>query len=202
MDIVLASRNKKKIAELKSLLGDFDECLKSLNVLSLDDIGFFDDIIEDGSSFYENAKIKAMAGASRGYITVADDSGLEVSALGGAPGIYSARYSGESATDEKNNAMLLSNLKGVQDRSARFVCAICCVFPDGREISVEEYCNGKILEAPMGTDGFGYDPLFYVEQFEKTFAQLSGGEKNSISHRGLAMREFAKKFYAEMKGKM
>ena len=130
MKIVLASRNKKKIAELQTLLGEY---IEGIEILSLDDVGILGEIEENGNSFSENALIKARAAAESGYIGIGDDSGLEVDALGGAPGIYSARYAGGHGDDEANNQLLLKNLEDKTDRSARFVCALACVYPDGRE---------------------------------------------------------------------
>lgn len=191
--IVLASRNRKKIRELETLLSEISS---DIQVLSLDDIGFTDDIVEDGSTFAENSRIKASVPASRGYIGVADDSGLEVDALDGAPGVYSARYSGEGATDEKNNAKLLAALTDVPDerRTACFRTVVTCAFPDGSDFQTEGVCEGRILRAPEGDGGFGYDPLFWYEPLGKTFAALTGEEKNAVSHRGKAMRAFAAKF--------
>lgn len=190
MKIVLASRNRKKIRELETFLSEISS---DINVLSLDDIGFHDEIVEDGRTFAENSRIKALVPAKLGYIGVADDSGLEVDALGGEPGVYSARYSGEGATDEKNNRKLLAALENTPDekRTARFRTVVTCVFPDGREIQVDGVCEGRILREPRGNDGFGYDPLFYYEPLKKTFAELTSDEKNSVSHRGRAMRRFA-----------
>ena len=189
MDIVLASHNKKKITELEALLSAAG--FKDIRVLSLSDIGYNAEIIEDGDSFEANAMIKAKAPARPGIITVADDSGLCVDAFGGAPGIYSARYSGEDANDERNNEKLLCELSSKDDRSAKFVSVVACVMPDGSSFTVRGECPGTILGAPRGENGFGYDPLFYIPSFEKTFAELSADEKNSISHRGIAMRAFA-----------
>lgn len=197
MKIVLASRNRKKIRELETFLSEISS---DINVLSLDDIGFHDEIVEDGRTFAENSRIKALVPAKLGYIGVADDSGLEVDALGGEPGVYSARYSGEGATDEKNNRKLLAALENIPDekRTARFRTVVTCVFPDGREIQVDGVCEGRILREPRGNDGFGYDPLFYYEPLKKTFAELTSDEKNSVSHRGRAMRRFA----AELRDKL
>ena len=191
--LVLASRNRKKIRELETLLADFSS---NIQVLSLDDIGFTDDIVEDGTTFAENSLIKASVPAKLGYIGIADDSGLMVDALDGAPGVYSARYSGEGATDEKNNAKLLSELDAVPDekRTARFCTVVTCAFPDGTHFQVSGVCEGTILRGAEGDGGFGYDPLFYYAPLGKTFAALSADEKNAVSHRGKAMREFAKKF--------
>ena len=201
MKIVLASRNKKKIAELQRLLEEASDL--DLQVLSLDDIGFFDEIEENGVTFEENSYIKAAVPASLGYIGVADDSGLMVDCLGGEPGVYSARYSGANATDATNNDKLLAKLDGVSAdlRGAKFVCVVTCVFPDGRTFHVRRECPGRILNEAAGNGGFGYDPLFYYEPFGKTFAELSGEEKNQISHRGLAMKEFIRELTEILSGK-
>ena len=190
MDIVLASRNAKKIKELQSLLSQVSDL--DLRVLSLDDIGYHDEIEETGTTFEQNSFIKASVPASMGYIGVADDSGLSVDYLDGEPGVYSARYSGVNATDATNNEKLLAKLDSVpaEKRGAKFVCVISCVFPDGQAFYVRRECPGRILTEAAGNGGFGYDPLFYYEPFGKTFAELSGEEKNQISHRGLAMKEF------------
>ena len=189
MKIVLASRNKKKIVELQTLLS---QKIEGIEILSLDDVGITDEIEENGNSFAENALIKASAAAESGYIGVGDDSGLAVDFLGGAPGIYSARYSGEHGNDEENNKLLLKNLNGVSDRSARFVCAIACVFPDGQEsITVMGESNGKITEEYFGNGGFGYDPIFFCDELGKTFAEASAEEKNAVSHRGRAVMKLA-----------
>ena len=201
LKLVLASRNKKKIAELETLLGELSS---KVQVLSLDDIGFTDDIVEDGDTFAANSLIKASVPARLGYIGVADDSGLAVDALDGAPGVYSARYSGEGADDTSNNKKLLSALSDVPDerRNARFCTVVTCAFPDGRNFQVEGVCEGRILHEPMGEGGFGYDPLFYYEPFGKSFAELTADEKNAVSHRGKAMRAFVLKLteYIENNG--
>ncbi len=189
MVLVLASRNKKKIGEMRTLLS----AIKDIEVLSLDDIGYAGDIEEDGRSFTENAMIKASVPAKMGYIGIADDSGLEVDALGGAPGIFSARYAGGHASDEANNAKLLEALAGVPDekRGARYVCAVACVFPDGRILTVQDTCKGRIIDTPKGEGGFGYDPYFYIDEKGMTFAEMTAEAKHSMSHRGKAMRRFA-----------
>ena len=194
MKILLASHNKKKIAELQTLM-----CTVSsdIEVISMSDIGFNEEIIEDGETFKDNALIKSRTGAKLGYITVADDSGLMVDALNGAPGVYSARYAGEECDDEKNNQKLLCALDGLsQDkRTAKFVSVVACSFPDGREdIIAKGEGPGVILTEYKGDGGFGYDPLFWHERMKKTFAEMTAEEKNSISHRGQAMKEFAKEF--------
>ena len=188
-EIVLASRNKKKIKELQTLLGEY---IEGIEILSLDDVGIYGEIEENGESFEENALIKASAAAKSGYIGVGDDSGLAVDALGGAPGIYSARYSGEHGDDAANNELLLKNLEGVEERSARFVSAIACVFPDGSEpICVRGTAEGEILRDYRGQGGFGYDPLFYFPSLEKTFGELTAEEKNKVSHRSVAIKRLA-----------
>ena len=195
MKIVLASRNRKKIGELKTLLSKF---FADIEILSLDDVGIVDEIEENGTTFEENALIKARVAATSGYIGVGDDSGLTVDALGGEPGIYSARYAARCRfagdhDDEGNNQALLKNLESVpaEQRTGAFVCAIGCVFPDGRELTVRGEACGRILESYHGNGGFGYDPLFFYEPLGKTFAELSAEEKNAVSHRGRAIEAFA-----------
>ena len=195
MKIVLASRNKKKIEELRQLLG---ELLTGVEVLSLDDVGSVGDIEEDGTTFEENALIKARVAAGSGYIGVADDSGLTVDALGGEPGVYSARYAAKchfagDHDDEGNNQCLLYNLRDVPDeeRGGAYVCAVACVFPDGREFVVRGESRGTLLREYHGTGGFGYDPYFYYQPFGKTFSELTAEEKNTISHRGKAIAKLA-----------
>ena len=195
MKIVLASRNRKKIGELKTLLSQY---VADIEILSLDDVGLFDEIEENGTTFEENALIKARVAAKSGYIGVGDDSGLTVDALGGDPGIYSARYAARcnfagDHDDEGNNQALLKNLQDVSDeeRGGAFVCAIGCVFPDGRELTVRGEARGRILHAYHGEGGFGYDPLFFYEPLGKTFAELTSDEKNAVSHRGQAIKAFA-----------
>ena len=194
--IVLASRNKKKIEELRiNLRNEFGD---DISVLSLDDIGYYDDIEENGKTFEENAIIKASVPAKLGYIGVADDSGLCIEALGGAPGVYSARYSG--GDDEANNDLVLKNLEGKSNRNAKYVCAMACVFPDhSNDFTVLGECYGKILTERHGQGGFGYDPLFYYEPFGKTFAEVDLKKKNLVSHRGIAVKQFAKKLSKVLK---
>lgn len=191
MKIVLASRNKHKIEEWQATLGKY---IDGVEILSLDEVGIYGDIEENGATFAENALIKARAAARSGYIGVGEDSGLSVNALGGEPGIYSARYAGEHGNDKKNNALLLSKLSDKTDRSASFVCTIACVLPDdieGGELFVGK-TDGIIIDEYRGEGGFGYDPIFYIEDMGKTFAEMSGEEKNAISHRGKAIEMFAK----------
>lgn len=193
MKILLASRNKGKISEFQKLfrqyLGD------DIEVLSLDAVGMSDDIEENGTTFEENALIKAKAASKTGYISIADDSGLVVPALDGAPGIYSARYSGTHGDDASNNQKLLKELEGISDRRAAFVCCVACVFPDENISPVTAYgvAEGEILCEPRGDGGFGYDPLFWYDDLGKTFAELTEEEKNSISHRSAALRNLSEK---------
>ena len=195
MKIVLASRNRKKIGELKALLSKF---FADIEILSLDDVGILDEIEENGRTFEENALIKARVAATSGMIGVGDDSGLTVDYLGGEPGIYSARYAARCGyagehNDAANNEVLLQKLEGVpaEQRSAAFVCTIACVFPDGREVVVRGEAPGRILTEYVGEGGFGYDPLFYYEPLQKTYASLTPDEKNAISHRGRAVEKLA-----------
>ncbi len=192
LKFVLASRNRKKIRELETFLANISS---DIQILSLDDIGYTDEIVEDGATFAENSLIKARVPASLGYIGVADDSGLEVDALGGAPGVYSARWSGDGATDEKNNAKLLRELDGVpaDKRTARFKTVVTCAFPDGEYFQCDGVCEGTILTAPDGDGGFGYDPLFWSTELGKSFGSATPEEKNRISHRGRAMRSLCLK---------
>lgn len=188
MKILVASNNKNKIREIKQILGDIFE------PVSLSEAGIVSDPEETGTTFAENALIKAKAGAAAGEMPcIADDSGLCVYALNGAPGVYSARYSGKGATDAKNNELLLKNMKGVSDRRACFRSAIAMVFPDGRIITAEGECQGVMNDSPRGSNGFGYDPLFLVEEYGKTFAELDAEIKNRISHRAHALQAFRAK---------
>ena len=188
MDFIIATHNKKKQLELQRVLSPL-----SINVFTADELGItLVEAEENGKTFEENARIKALSGLQDSSMPcIADDSGLCVDALDGAPGIYSARYSGEDANDEKNNQKLLEELKNVPDekRTARFVCCICCVFPDGREINVRGECEGKIAFEKSGDGGFGYDPLFITEY--GCFGNLTSEEKDSVSHRGNALRKLA-----------
>ena len=188
MKIVLASRNKHKISEWEATLGKYVE---GVEILSLDEVGVLGDIEEDGDTFEENALIKARAAAGKGYISIGEDSGLSVDALGGAPGVYSARYAGEHGNDKANNEKLLIELSDKADRTARFVCTIGCILPDGESHTFRGETEGVIIDAPRGQGGFGYDPLFLYEPSGKTFAELSADEKNAISHRGKAIELFA-----------
>lgn len=199
MKIVLASRNAKKIKELRELLS---ENIPDIEILSLDDVEIYGEIEENGETFEDNAFIKASAAAKSGYIGIGDDSGLSVNALDGAPGVYSARYAGGHGDDEANNAFLLKNLDGKSDRTAKFVSVIACVFPEDREKAYffRGETEGVILDEYRGEGGFGYDPLFYYEPMDKTYAEMTAEEKNSISHRGKAMRLLAQFLCKKVKG--
>ena len=193
MKIVLASRNKKKIGELRTILSQY---IEGIEILSLDDVGILGEIEEDGDTFEQNALIKARVAATSGYIGVGDDSGLCVDALGGAPGVYSARYAGDHGDDEANNDLLLKNLEDKDDKSARFVCCIACIFPESygyEPIVVRGEVEGQIISQRRGEGGFGYDPLFYFPQFDKTLAEVTPEQKNSVSHRGNAIKALAEK---------
>ncbi len=181
--IVLATRNKGKLKEFKKILDP-------IQILDLEAIGDQEEIIESGTTFYENAKIKAKRIAKKyGIPALADDSGLEVDALHGAPGIYSARYAGVEQDEEANNQLLIQNLKGIKNRKARYICVICLYYPDDTFHIVEGICEGEILETAKGNEGFGYDPYFYSTELEKGFGEISIEEKNKVSHRFKAIQK-------------
>ncbi len=188
MDFVLATNNMKKLAEMQRILSPL-----GINVVTAKMLGTsLEDVVEDGETFEDNAKIKAHAACAQfGMPAIADDSGLCVDYLDGAPGIYSARFSGGHGDDEANNDLLLKKLDGVpiEERGAEYVCAICCCFPDGREIVVRGVCRGTIGFERDGNEGFGYDPLFLVDG--RAFGRYTAEEKDRISHRGNALRKFA-----------
>lgn len=190
MKFLVATNNKHKLSEIKAILEPLNiECqtLSEANISSNPE--------EDGKTFKENAKIKAVSAMKiSGLTTVADDSGLCVDALGGAPGIYSSRYAGENASDDDRINKLLSELSGLkkEERTARFVCSICCAFPNGDFITCEGKCEGYISENKICDGGFGYDPIFIEKSSGKCFAEIEGEEKNKLSHRGNALREFSK----------
>ena len=192
MMMVLATQNKGKIREVKEILSEYE-------IKTPADFDIFDDIEENGTTFEENAYIKAKYIAEKtGKITIADDSGLEVDYLNGEPGIYSARFAGEDATDEDRNQKLLSLLKDVpfEKRTARYVCAIAIVFPDGEHHVFTETCEGYIIDERQGDGGFGYDPYFYFEEFKTTLANVPLEQKNKVSHRSkalLKLKEFLNK---------
>ena len=190
LPLVLATRNEGKIAEFEAILEDF-----SIEINSLDDFGPIPPVEEDGLTFEENAVKKARFTARvLGFPALADDSGLVVKALDGVPGVHSARYAGEDATDEENNLKLLKALEGENDRTAAFMCVIAIAVPTGPTLIYEAMCDGIISENLKGDQGFGYDPLFYYQPLKKTFAEMSIEEKNLVSHRGKAMAELRREF--------
>ena len=187
MKLLAATGNKHKIKEISRILSPM-----GYEVITPAEMGIDIDPEETGLSFLENATIKAKAFATLADIPVlADDSGLEVDALGGEPGIYSSRYA--EGTDADRVTKLLKNMEGQKDRSARFVCEVVMIFPDGKTVSAKGECKGTIAAAPAGDGGFGYDPVFYMESFGKTMAELTEDEKNSVSHRGNALENLRKK---------
>lgn len=184
--IVVATRNQGKLREIREALSGLP-----VELVAADEIPGAPEVIEDGETFFDNAAKKALALALHsGLPALADDSGLEVDALGGAPGVYSARYAGEKATDADNIAKLLAELNGRPgaSRAARFVAVILLALPDGRILSARGECAGEIAHAPAGSGGFGYDPVFYHPRFGRTFAEISSAEKLSVSHRGAALQ--------------
>lgn len=188
--LVIATRNKGKTQEIRDLLKGFP-----VDIRNLDDFGPIPHIEEDGDSFDENAYKKAsFAARILGLPALADDSGLMVEALGNAPGIHSARYAGENATDEQKYLKLLDEMKGKTNRKAAFECVISVAVPTGAALTYEARCEGLITEVPAGSNGFGYDPVFFYPPFQKTFAQITLNEKNRISHRGKALAELKSEF--------
>ena len=189
MKYIIATHNMKKRNELARILGPLGG-----DILTAEQAGVeLTDVEETGTTFEENARLKSRSGCEEsGMPCIGDDSGLMVDALDGAPGVYSARYAGDHGNDPANIALLLENLKDIPDdkRTARFVCTICCTYPDGKEIVVNGTCEGKIGYAPKGDGGFGYDPVFMVG--DKSFAELTAEEKDKISHRGNALKALAK----------
>ena len=194
--IVAASRNKHKIEEIEAITKKF-----GMSIISRDEAGIpLVEIDEDGETFEENSYKKANEIMKMcGKITLADDSGLMVDYLGGAPGVYSARFAGEDGNDEKNNAKLLKLLEEVpaKERTAQFVSVITMVYPDGETLVARGECPGRIITVPAGENGFGYDPLFVPDGYDRTFAQLTSEEKNQISHRAVALKELEKLLIAK-----
>ena len=187
MKIILATQNQGKVRELRELLMN-----EEIEVLSLLDIPDWEDVVENGVTFPDNAALKARVAVRRtGLIALADDSGLEVDALDGAPGVYSARYAGEPKDDERNNDKLLHLLETIPEdkRTARFRCALVIATPFGEEYLTEGAVEGRILTLRRGSDGFGYDPVFFIPEFARTMAELTLTEKNTVSHRAQAFRK-------------
>lgn len=186
MKMVLASKNAHKLVEMSAILSQL-----GIEVVLESDVGVDVDVEETGTTFEENAALKAVAVMkASGLPAIADDSGLCVNALGGGPGVYSARYGGEGLNDQQRYQLVLSGLSGQLDRSAQFVSCICCAFPNGDTVTARGECPGLITYSPRGEDGFGYDPVFLVPEKRKTFAEMTAEEKNAISHRGVALQKF------------
>ena len=195
MKLVLASKNAHKLVEMKDILSQL-----GVEVVLESEAGVDVDVEETGATFEENAYLKAHAVMeASGLPAIADDSGLCVDALGGAPGVYSARYGGPGLDDAGRYKLLLENMRGQLDRRCKFVSAICCCFPNGDRVEARGECAGTLAYAPKGEDGFGYDPVFFVPGLKKTFAELSPEEKNAISHRGNALKAFREKLEEYLK---
>ncbi len=190
MKFVLASNNPKKLVELRAILSGMD-----IDVITQGEAGVQIEVEETGSTFEENAMLKAEAVMrATGLPAIADDSGLSVEALGGAPGIYSARYGGESCKSDADRCdYLLAKIEGAENRRAEFVSSIACIFPDGRTITARGVCQGEILNSAQGSGGFGYDPLFFLPEFNMTMAEMTAELKNKISHRAKALHELRDK---------
>ena len=190
ISLVIATRNKGKIAEIKNLLHGFPVAIKDLT-----DFGPIPPVKEDGDTFDDNAYKKAGFTAKvLGLPALADDSGLVIEALDGAPGVYSARYGGENATDEERCSQILKEMAGKTNRKAAFECVVSIAMPTGPALTYEGRCEGVIAEAPSGENGFGYDPIFFYPPLQKTFAQITMTEKNKISHRGKVLQEIRDEF--------
>ena len=195
MKLVLASKNQKKLLEMNDILSHL-----GVEVCSETEVGVDLEVEETGTTFEENSLLKAKAVMeASGLPAIADDSGLCVDCLNGAPGVYSARYGGEGLDDAARYRLLLNNMRGARTRAAHFTSAIACVFPNGDTIEAEGICPGTIAFAPQGTGGFGYDPVFFVPELKKTFAQMTADEKNAISHRGKALEAFKVKLEEYLK---
>jgi len=195
MKFVLARHNPGKIHEMSAILSHF-----GVEVVTPRELGITVDVEETGTTFAENAMLKARAiCAAANLPAIADDSGLCVDALNGGPGVYSARYGGEGLDDKGRYQLLLANMRGQTSRAAHFACAIACAFPNGHELTAEGQCKGTIAFAPMGEGGFGYDPVFFVPEYRKTFGQLTAEEKDAISHRGKALQIFVEKLETYLK---
>jgi XTP/dITP diphosphohydrolase len=187
MKIILATFNKHKVYEISQLIGSTD-----IELLSLEDICYDEEIIEDGKSFIENALIKAETIYNKYKIpTLADDSGICIDALDGEPGIHSARFAGENTSSTNKNRIIIDLLKGKENRNAHYTCALAYI-DEKEKFIVEKYCHGEIIDKEKGEEGFGYDPIFFIEAYNKTLAEIPIDEKNKISHRGQAFREFKK----------
>ena len=196
MKVVLASHNQKKMVEMKAILSQM-----GVEVLSQAEVGVDLEPEETGTTFEENSLLKARAVMeASGLPAIADDSGLMVDALGGDPGVYSARYGGPGLDDTGRWQLLLKNMAGESNRACKFVSVICCAFPDGGEVMARGECPGILAQGPSGDGGFGYDPIFYLPQLGKTMAQLTPAEKNQISHRARALAGFQKEWERQRHG--
>ena len=196
MKMVLASKNAHKLTEMKDILSQL-----GVEVVLESDVGVDVDVEETGTTFEENAYLKAHAVCqASGLPAIADDSGLCVDALNGAPGVYSARYGGPGLDDTGRWQLLLKNMAGQTNRACKFVSVICCAFPDGGEVMARGECPGTLAQGPSGDGGFGYDPIFYLPQLGKTMAQLTPEEKNQISHRARALAGFQKAWERQRHG--
>jgi len=195
LKFVLATHNPGKLREMGEILGKL-----GVEVVSPTELGISAEVEETGETFAENALLKARAACqATGLPAIADDSGLCVDALNGGPGVYSARYGGEGLDDAGRRALLLSSMRGAATRGAHFTCSIACAFPSGDVLTAEGQCAGTIAFAPMGSDGFGYDPVFFYPDKAKTFAQMTPEEKSAVSHRGKALADFAQKLETYLK---
>ena len=196
MKAVLASNNKKKMVEMRAILGEL-----GVEVLSQAEVGVSIEPEENGTTFEENSRIKAVAiMEATGLPAIADDSGLVVEALDGAPGVYSARYGGEGLDDTDRWQLLLKNMEGKENRACKFVSVICCAFPDGTQLMARGEVHGVVAQGPSGEGGFGYDPIFWLPEQGKSMAELTAEEKNQISHRGNALRVFKKELEKKLNG--
>ncbi len=197
MKFILASQNQHKLVEMQNILS-----AHGVEVVLQSELGLHVEVEETGATFAENAMLKAKAVmAASGLPAIADDSGVCVDALNGAPGVYSARYGGPELDDVGRYRLLLENMRGARDRTAHFTSAIACAFPNGGTIEAEGICPGMIAYAPQGDGGFGYDPVFFLPQLRKTYAQLTPEEKAAVSHRGKALEVFDQKLREYLKGK-
>lgn len=195
MRFVLATQNKKKLKELSAILS-----ASGVEIVSEEELGLCLEVEETGETFYDNSLLKAKAVMeATGLPAIADDSGLCVDAMNGGPGVYSARFGGEGLNDRDRYMLLLEMMQGQSDRSAHFHCTITCAFPNGDIISADGDCSGTIAYAPMGEDGFGYNPVFFVPEYRKTFAQMTMEERSAISHRGKALHAFKEKLQDYLK---
>ena len=197
MKFILASQNQHKLVEMQNILS-----AHGVEVVLQSELGLHVEVEETSATFAENAMLKAKAVmAASGLPAIADDSGVCVDALNGAPGVYSARYGGPELDDVGRYRLLLENMRGARDRTAHFTSAIACAFPNGGTIEAEGICPGMIAYAPQGDGGFGYDPVFFLPQLRKTYAQLTPEEKAAVSHRGKALEVFDQKLREYLKGK-